>query len=64
MALEVGNVVRLNSGGPPMTVEKVDGPLITCLWFWPQPAGDWVAEAPVASDDFPVECLTLVTPAA
>jgi hypothetical protein len=54
MAFEVGNVVRLNSGGPPMTVERVDGPLITCLWFWPLVHGDWMAEVPVAaSDEFP-----------
>jgi uncharacterized protein YodC (DUF2158 family) len=29
----IGDVVELNSGGPQMTVEKVDGDQITCTWF-------------------------------
>jgi uncharacterized protein YodC (DUF2158 family) len=29
----VGDVVRLKSGGDPMTVEEVDGNDISCVWF-------------------------------
>jgi uncharacterized protein YodC (DUF2158 family) len=34
-APEVGSVVRLKTGGPSMTVERVhpDGGVITCVWF-------------------------------
>jgi uncharacterized protein YodC (DUF2158 family) len=32
--IEVGNVVRLNSGGPSMTVEEVlDDGQVKCVWF-------------------------------
>lgn len=29
----VGDVVQLKSGGASMTVEKVDGDVISCVWF-------------------------------
>jgi uncharacterized protein YodC (DUF2158 family) len=29
----VGDVVQPKSGGPKMTVEKIDGESITCFWF-------------------------------
>ena len=30
---EIGNTVRLNSGGPLMTIEEIDDEVITCRWF-------------------------------
>lgn len=30
---EVGDVVQLNSGGPMMTVESVNGEGVFCIWF-------------------------------
>jgi uncharacterized protein YodC (DUF2158 family) len=29
---EVGNEVQLKSGGVPMTVEKIDGDHVLCVW--------------------------------
>ncbi len=31
--LKVGNLVRLKSGGPLLTVTAVDGDTVTCQWF-------------------------------
>lgn len=33
LPLKVGDVVRLKSGGDLMTVEKIDGELVGCVWF-------------------------------
>ena len=34
MELKVGDVVRLKSGGPEMTVEEIsENKYITCVWF-------------------------------
>ena len=30
---EVGDVVGLKSGGPPMTIDKIDGKNIHCVYF-------------------------------
>lgn len=30
---EVGKIVKLNSGGPLMTIEKICDDVITCIWF-------------------------------
>lgn len=31
--LEVGDLVRLHSGGPAMTIKKIEGDVYTCIWF-------------------------------
>lgn len=55
MALKVGDVVRLNSGGPAMTIQRMghgtDGtPTADCVWF---------EENKVQRDTFPLSVLTL-----
>lgn len=30
---EIGSIVVLRSGGPQMTVERIDGTTVSCLWF-------------------------------
>jgi uncharacterized protein YodC (DUF2158 family) len=32
-AIEIGQVVTLQSGGPSMTVQSVDGAKAQCVWF-------------------------------
>lgn len=33
MAFNVGDVVRLKSGGPLMTIVEIDDEEVTCVWF-------------------------------
>lgn len=33
MSFKPGDVVQVRSGGPPMTVEKIDGDQVTCSWM-------------------------------
>ena len=33
MAFKLGDVVMLKSGGPRMTVAKLDGEFVHCFWF-------------------------------
>lgn len=33
MAFAPGMQVRLKSGGPPMTIQAIDGDSVTCVWF-------------------------------
>ena len=33
MDLQIGDVVKLKSGGPWMTVYKIEGDEISCVWF-------------------------------
>ncbi len=47
---KAGDVVQLKSGGPKMTVDKVDGEKIWCTWF----ANDQPQRSP-----FPAEAIDL-----
>jgi uncharacterized protein YodC (DUF2158 family) len=48
----VGRVVRLKSGGPPMTVQKGDGARVLCGWFDAgQYQTDWFHMDALAADD-------------
>lgn len=40
---EVGDVVAVKAGGPPMTVEAYDaeGELVSCVWFSRNPDHQW-----------------------
>src|SRR5580704_17782736 len=49
-ALRTGDLVRLRSGGPLMTVNTVDGDQVTCFWS--------TDEGNVLSGSFPVSELT------
>jgi uncharacterized protein YodC (DUF2158 family) len=49
--LRSGNLVRLRSGGPLMTVLRIQGDQVNCLWT------DW--EGTIASGTFPVDVLQM-----
>ena len=50
--LRKGDIVILNSGGPSMLIERIDGDKATCSW----PRSDGM----MAREVIPVECLTLI----
>ena len=33
MAFQIGDIVQLKSGGPPMTVTSSEGKSVSCTWF-------------------------------
>jgi uncharacterized protein YodC (DUF2158 family) len=37
--IKKGEIVRLKSGGPTMTVESTDGNFADCIWFDQSPTG-------------------------
>jgi uncharacterized protein YodC (DUF2158 family) len=49
--LRTGNLVRLRSGGPLMTVHRIEGDQVNCVWT------DW--EGTVASGTFPIDVLQM-----
>jgi uncharacterized protein YodC (DUF2158 family) len=54
-AAKVGTTVRLNSGGPVMTIEEIlTGHRVKCVWCY-------LGSAP-QNDEFPIACLTEVIP--
>jgi uncharacterized protein YodC (DUF2158 family) len=50
-ALAIGNLVRLRSGGPLMTVKAIKGDQVDCFWT------DWNGQ--VNADSFPIDVLQL-----
>jgi uncharacterized protein YodC (DUF2158 family) len=48
-ALRSGNLVRLRSGGPLMTVHSIEGDQVNCVWT------DW--DGTIASGTFPMDVL-------
>jgi uncharacterized protein YodC (DUF2158 family) len=48
-AIQNGNLVRLRSGGPLMTVHRIEGDQVNCVWT------DW--DGTVASGTFPIDVL-------
>jgi uncharacterized protein YodC (DUF2158 family) len=51
---KIGDIVQLKSGGPNMTVVKVEGGWVNCMWF----AGEHFDK--VTSFSFPPDTLQLV----
>jgi uncharacterized protein YodC (DUF2158 family) len=50
-ALGIGNLVRLRSGGPLMTVKGIKGDQVDCFWT------DWNGQ--VNADSFPIDVLQM-----
>ena len=48
-ALRSGNLVRLRSGGPLMTVVRIEGDQVNCVWT------NW--DGQIRSDNFPIDVL-------
>jgi uncharacterized protein YodC (DUF2158 family) len=57
--MNVGDVVRLKSGGPPMTVTRLESSAATCEWF--TSIGTEMFTAETTSRQFPVLALEPVT---
>ena len=60
--VKVGDVVKLVSGGCPMTIALVhDNGMVTCVWFTPDGIGGWAGP-----DErmFPLALLTKIQPPA
>jgi len=53
--LHEGDVVRLRSGGPPLTVKSVEGNWVICTWWDDGGGGFQTAGFPIAMIDGPVE---------
>lgn len=51
--IKIGDMVRLNSGGPQMTVTEMDGDELTCKWFDSEQASH--------EDEFPLACVKPLT---
>lgn len=52
-ALKVGDVVKLNSGGPKMCLEEINGAQAACVWY---------SEPEFKRSKFPVSDLRLADP--
>lgn len=50
-ALRSGSLVRLRSGGPLMTVSRIEGDQVNCIWY------DW--DGQMASGSFPIDVLQM-----
>jgi len=50
-ALRGGSLVRLRSGGPLMTVSRIEGDQVNCVWY------DW--DGQMASGVFPLDVLQM-----
>jgi uncharacterized protein YodC (DUF2158 family) len=51
LALRIGNLVRLRSGGPLMTVVRIDSDQVNCVWT------DW--DGQFESGNFPIDVLQM-----
>jgi uncharacterized protein YodC (DUF2158 family) len=54
--MKPGDIVVLKSGGPRMTVKKVEDGLVSVIWFRGPFTGTWEDER---TSTFPTDCLTL-----
>lgn len=59
--MKTGDIVRLKSGGSPMTVRKLDEDThrADCIWFTRVPSGEW--NATLHEQAFPLDLLEACT---